>query len=58
MYSGDRQGTAFLQRNPQKSAKTHLFRNFSIFAFRCMAKLPLIGAEIAPAIVIKFSGLV
>ena len=34
------------------------FRIFSIFAFRCMVKLPLIGAEIAPAIAIKFSGLV
>ena len=36
----------------------HVFRIFSIFAFRCMVKLPLIGAEIAPAIAIKFSGLV
>lgn len=36
----------------------HFFRIFSIFAFRCMVKLPLIGAEIAPAIAIKFSGLV
>ena len=31
---------------------------FSIFAFRCMVKWPLIEAEIAPAIDIKFSGLV
>ncbi len=35
-----------------------LKRIFSIFAFHCMVKWPLIGAEIAPAIVIKFSGLV
>ena len=33
-------------------------RIFSIFAFRCMVKWPLIGGEIAPAIAIKFSGLV
>ena len=38
--------------------KRTFFRIFSIFAFRCMVKLPLIGAEIAPAIAIKFSGLV
>ena len=31
---------------------------FSIFAFRCMVKCPLIGAEIALPIAIKFSGLV
>ena len=31
---------------------------FSIFAFRCMVKWPLIGAEISPVIAIKFSGLV
>ena len=55
---GDRQGTAFFAKKPIKSAKTHFFRIFSIFAFRCMVKLPLIGAEIAPAIAIKFSGLV
>ena len=48
----------FFAKKPIKSAKTHFFRIFSIFAFRCMVKLPLIGAEIAPAIVIKFSGLV
>ena len=34
------------------------FRIFSIFAFCCMVKWPLIGAEIIPAIAIKFSGLV
>ena len=34
------------------------FRNFSIFIFRYMVKLPLIGTEIAPPIAIKFSGLV
>ena len=45
-------------KKPIKSAKTHFFRIFSIFAFRCMVKLPLIGAEFAPAIAIKFSGLV
>ena len=38
--------------------KRTIFRIISIFAFRCMVKLPLIGAEIAPAIAIKFSGLV
>ena len=38
--------------------KRNFFRNFSIFAFRCMIKLPLIGTEIAPAVAIKFSGLV
>ena len=30
----------------------------SIFAFRCMVKLPLIGTKITPAIALKFSGLV
>ena len=41
-----------------KSAKAHFFRFFSIFAFRCMVKWPLIGGEIAPVIAVKFSGLV
>jgi len=38
--------------------KRTFFRIFSIFAFRCIVKWPLIGAEIAPAIAIKYSGLV
>ena len=55
---GGQTGDCFFAKKPIKSAKTHFFRIFSIFAFRCMVKLPLIGAEIAPTIAIKFSGLV
>ena len=55
---GGQTGDCIFAKKPIKSAKTHFFRIFSIFAFRCMVKLPLIGAEIAPAIAIKFSGLV
>ena len=48
-----------LCKETHKICKNALFfRNFSIFAFRCMVKWPLIGAEIAPATAIKFSGLV
>ena len=45
-------------KETHKICKTHFFRIFCIFAFRCMVKWPLIGAEIAPAIAIKYSGLV
>ena len=45
-------------KNPTKSAKRTFFRTFSIFAFRCMVKWPLIGTEIGPVKSIKFSGLV
>ena len=45
-------------KKPIKSAKTHFFRIFSIFAFRCMVKWSLIGTEISPVIAVKFSGLV
>ena len=55
---GGQTGDCIFTKKPIKSAKTHFFRNFSIFAFRCMVKWPLIGAEIAPAIAMKFSGLV
>ena len=48
----------FLCRYGNLETLTTFFRIFSIFAFRCMVKLPLIGVEIAPAIAIKFSGLV
>ena len=57
-FGGGQTGDCIFAKKPIKSAKTHFFRIFSIFAFRCMVKLPLIGAEIAPAIAIKFSGLV
>ena len=56
--SGGQTRDCVFAKKPIKSAKTHFFRNFSMFAFRCMIKLPLIGAEIAPPIAIKFSGLV
>lgn len=49
VYSGGRLGTAFLHRNPIKSAKRTFFRIFSIFTFRCIVN----GAEIAPAIAIN-----
>ena len=48
-----------LCKETHKICKNALFfRIFSIFAFRCMVKWPLIGTEIAPAIAVKFSGLV
>ena len=55
---GGQTGDCIFTKKPIKSAKTNFFRIFSIFAFRCMVKLPLIGVEIAPAIAMKFSGLV
>jgi len=56
--SGGQTGDCISAKKLIKSAKMHFFKNFSIFAFRCMVKWPLIGAEIAPPITIKFSGLV
>ena len=55
---GGQTGDCIFAKKPIKSTKTHFFRIFSIFAFRCMIKLPLIGAEIAPAIAVKFSSVV
>ena len=55
---GGQSGDCIFTKKPIKSTKTHFFRFFSIFAFRCMVKLPLIEAEIVLAIAIKFSGLV
>ena len=55
---GGQTGDSIFAKKLIKSAKTHFFRNFSIFAFRCMVKLPLIGAEFAPVNAVKFSGLV
>jgi len=55
---GGQRGDCIFAKKPIKSAKTHFFRIFSTFVFRCMVKWPLIGAEIAPAIAIKYSGLV
>ena len=57
LFGGQTRDCIFAKK-PIKSAKTHFFRNFSIFAFRCMIKLPLIGTEIAPPIAIIFSWLV
>ena len=51
-------GDYIFAKKPIKSAKRTFFRFFSIFAFRCMVKWSLISTEIAPAIDIKFSGLV
>ena len=51
-------GDYIFAKKPIKSAKTHFFRFFSIFAFRCMVKWPLIGTKIALVIAVKFSGLV
>ena len=45
-------------KETNKICKTHFFRIFSIFAFRCMVKWSLIGTEISPVIAVKFSGLV
>ena len=55
---GTDRGLHFCKETNKICKNALFFRIFSIFAFRCMVKLPLIGAEIAPAIVIKFSGLV
>ena len=55
---GGQTGDCIFAKKPIKSAKTHFFRIFSIFAFRFMVKLPLIGTKIAPVIAVKFSGLV
>ena len=55
---GDSLGDCIFTKKPIKSTKTHFFRIFSIFVFRCMVKQPWIGSEIEPVIAIKFSGLV
>ena len=55
---GGQTGDCIFTKKPIKFAKTHFFRIFSIFAFLCMVKWTLIGAEIEPAIAMKFSGLV
>ena len=55
---GGQIGDCIFAKKPIKSAKTHFFRIFSIFAFRCMVKWSLIGTEISPVIAVKFSGLV
>ena len=55
---GTDKGLHFCKETHKICKNALYFRIFSVFAFRCMVKWPLIGAEIAPAIVIKFSGLV
>ena len=55
---GDRRGPAFCKETNKICKNALFFRIFSIFAFRCMVKLSLIGTEIAPMIAVKFSGLV
>ena len=55
---GEQTGDCIFAKKPIKSAKTHFFRIFRIFAFRCMVKWSLIGTEISPVIAVKFSGLV
>ena len=55
---GGQTGDCIFTKKPIKSTKTHFFRFFSIFIFRCMAKQPLTKGKIAPVIAIKFSGLV
>ena len=55
---GGQTGDCFFAKKPIKSAKTHFFRIFSIFAFRCMVKQAFIGGKIVPVVAIKFSGLV
>ena len=57
-FGGTNWGLHFCKETDKICKNALFFRIFSIFAFRCMVKLPLIGAEIAPAIAIKFSGLV
>ena len=57
-FRGTDRGLHFCKETHKICKNATFLRIFSIFAFRCMVKLPLIGAEIAPAIVIKFSGLV
>ena len=55
---GTDRGLLFCKETNKIYKNALFFRIFSIFAFRCMVKLPLIGTEIAPVIAIKFSGLV
>ena len=55
---GTDRGLLFCKETHKICKNALFFRFFSIFAFRCMIKWPLSGAEIAPPIAIKFSGLV
>ena len=48
----------YFYKETDKIYKTHFFRIFSIFVFRCMIKQSFIGGKIAPVIAIDFSGLV
>ena len=57
LFGGQSEDSIFAKK-PIKSAKTHFFRIFSIFAFRCMVKWSLIGTKIGPVKSIKFCGLV
>ena len=57
-FRGTGRGQYFCKETHKICKNQLFFMIFSIFAFRCIVKLPLIGVEIAPAIAIKFSGLV
>ena len=57
-FRGTGRGQYFCKETHKICKNAIFFRFFNIFAFRCMVKWSLIGTEIAPAIVIKFSGLV
>ena len=55
---GTDRGLHFCKETNKICKNALFFRFLSLFAFRCMVKWPLIGVEIAPAIAMKFSGLV
>ena len=57
-FGGTDWGLHFCKETNKICKNALFFRFFSIFAFRCMIKWPLIGAKIASVIAIKFSGLV
>ena len=57
-FRGTDWGLHFYKETHKICKNATFLRIFSIFAFRCMVKWPLIGTEIAPVIAIKFSGLV
>ena len=57
-FRGTDWGLHFYKETHKIYKNATFLRIFSIFAFRCMVKWPLIGTEIAPVIAIKFSGLV
>ena len=57
-FRGIGRGQYFCKETHKICKNQLFFRIYSIFAFRCMVKWPLIGTKIGPVKSIKFSGLV